>query len=527
MGKFSNVKVAPVSVIKTEEQPTLTTFEGAPAYARDAQSDLFLLAITNMVGEDTFYEGKNDRDQRFRDLIQKVAATDPAWIARFIPFLRDTMQMRSASIVVAAEAVLYLLKNPGDAAINLRKMIDAAISRADEPAEMLAYVKQRAGTLPKPVKRGVGDAVRRLYNERSALKYDGQSRGFRMADVIDLIHASPKDEAQSALFRFLLDRRHNRENISVDGLQTIEQYNILQEIPPDERREVLRKNGATILKEAAFTWETLSGWIPGGMDAEAWEIIIPSMGYMALLRNLRNFEQAGISKETQDRVLAKLTDPEEVKSSRQFPYRFYSAYKNTESLIWAQGLETALDLSVQNIPEFKGKTLVLVDLSGSMATPMSGKSKVQLYEVGALFGAALARKGNEITLVGFGTDSAEIRVPKATSVLKLTEKVADVQRGGHLGYGTNMFPAIAKHYDGHDRIVIFTDMQTFGGYAYDYANDSVKNIRKPIYAFNLAGYAPTAFKQGSANRYEFGGFTDKVFIMMSLLERGKNAGWPF
>jgi hypothetical protein len=524
MGKFSSVKSAPVSVIKTEPEATLSTFEGAPAHAGTPQSDLFLLAITNMVGEDTFYEGKGERDQRFIDLIRKVADSDPDWIARFVPFLRDTMQMRSASVVLAAETVLHLKDK--DHGINLRKLVDSAISRADEPAEMLAYVKQHNdNVLPKPVKRGVADAVRRLYNERNALKYDGQSRGFRMADVIDLTHVEPKDTAQSALFKFLLDRRHNRENISVDGLPMIEQYNILQAVPADERRAVLRANGPIITKNAGFTWETLSGWIPGGMDAEAWESVIPSMGYMALLRNLRNFEQAKISPEARALVIAKLTDPEEVKNSRQFPYRFYSAFKNTESLQWYQALEDALELSVQNLPDFAGKTLVLVDLSGSMNSPISGQSKVNRYEIGALFGAALAAKTNDITLVGFGTDSDEIKVPKGTSILKLTKKVEELQHNGRLGWGTNTFPAIAKHYDDHNRIVIFTDEQSFGT-TYGIAKH-VENIKVPIYSFNLAGYGRTPFKQGSNNRYEFGGFTDKVFTMMSLLERGKNAGWPF
>ena len=67
--------------------------------------------------------------------------------------------------------------------------------------------------------------------------------------------------------------------------------------------------------------------------------MIPSMGYMALLRNLRNFDQAGISRDTQMAVASTLADPEAVARSRQFPYRFWSAYKNVPSLTWASALE--------------------------------------------------------------------------------------------------------------------------------------------------------------------------------------------
>jgi hypothetical protein len=65
---------------------------------------LFLLAVTNM--EETSYESAETRDSRFAQLVHQVAATDPGWLAGFAPYLRNEMQMRSASIVLAAEAVL-------------------------------------------------------------------------------------------------------------------------------------------------------------------------------------------------------------------------------------------------------------------------------------------------------------------------------------------------------------------------------------------------------------------------------------
>src|SRR5690606_37015387 len=112
--------------------------------------------------------------------------------------------------------------------------------------------------------------------------------------------------------------------------------------------------------------------------AEAWEAIIPSMGYMALLRNLRNFEKAGVSAQVLRQVADRIADPEQVAKSRQFPYRFYSAYKATGSLTFAPALEAALEASVANIPTFDGRTLVAIDTSGSMSNPASGRSTVQM-----------------------------------------------------------------------------------------------------------------------------------------------------
>jgi hypothetical protein len=534
MPKFSNTapkvktpKSAITSVPLADGEVQPETYEGSPGYNRDDKSELFLLAVRNMVSEDSFYESGKDRDQRFVKLIHKVAVDDPQWIARFVPYLRNTMNMRSASIVMAAEAVYALLGKDTKGA-NLRSIIDSAIVRADEPAEMLAYWKSRyTGTVPKPVKRGVADATRRVYNEFSALKYDGQSREFRMADVIDLTRPAPENERQSNLFRWLLDRRHNRDDIKVEGLQVIEQWNILQAIPQSERRDVLKKNGNTILKNAGMTWEMLSGWIGGELTADIWESVIPSMGYMAILRNLRNFEKAGISKESQKFVIAKLTDPEEVAKSRQFPYRFLSAYKNTESVTYHPALEEALELSVQNIPALNGPSLVLVDLSGSMfGMSLSARSKVVPAQIGALFGAALSARTKDVTLVGYGTSSKEIRVPKGTSVLKLTETISNLG----VGHGTETFAAISKHYDkSHKRVVIFTDQQSFGPRAWGGGSGKsvVDKLPVPIYNFDLGGYKTGHMDTGKENRYEFGGFTDQAFRMLDLLEKGKDVEWPF
>ncbi|HTX01641.1 MAG TPA: hypothetical protein VMD59_22855, partial [Acidimicrobiales bacterium] len=79
MSKFSGTKrrllranlTAPVAT--TGE--TTRTHEGGEAFVRDAESELFLLAATNMVGEDTFYESGPARDARFVGLVHEVTKT--------------------------------------------------------------------------------------------------------------------------------------------------------------------------------------------------------------------------------------------------------------------------------------------------------------------------------------------------------------------------------------------------------------------------------------------------------------------
>jgi len=334
MTKFSGTKHRPLRAnlmapVRTLRQRTRTHERGA-AYVRDPGSELFLLAATNMVGEGTFYERASDRDARFVDLVHQVTATNPAFIAGADPqagkiglaqYLRETMLMRSAAVVMAAEYV----KAGGAGG---RSVVARALQRPDEPAEILGYWLAHHGrNFPMPLKRGVADAVRRLYNERAVMRYDGLSRQLRMADVIELAHPSPRDDRQSALFGYLLDRRHHGDGVADPGaLPVLAAAVELEAVPVPERRGMLRARGPTVLSDAGFSWEHLAGWLPGGMDAEAWEMAVPSMGVMALVRNLHNFDQAGISEAAVDTVIAKVTDPAEVARARLFPYQVWAAY---------------------------------------------------------------------------------------------------------------------------------------------------------------------------------------------------------
>lgn len=510
MAKFSNVS-APKAAIRTT--PTRTqTHEGAPAFTRDPKSELFLLAVTNMVREDTFYETAGTRDARFTVLIDKVTREDPEWMQQFIPWLRNSAQMRSASVVAAAEYI----KAGGP---NARGLINATLARADEPAELLAYWTSAYGKqYPAALKRGIADSISSLYSEYSALKYDGQSRGWRMGDVVELTHPKPQDHHQSVLYKYLLDQRHHNDG-SPDGrsLKTLKAHEKMMSVPVEQRREWWQHpaNQDTIAA-AGVNWEWLSSWLPGGMDKVAWEGVIPSMGYMALLRNLRNFDEVAISAYVAKAVADRLSDPVQVAKSRQFPYRFWSAYK-AAGPNWQGPLTTALQHSTKNVPTFDGRTLVLTDTSGSMQQGTSANSSIAHYEVAALFASALTAK-NEVDLVSFATTASPIRMEEDTSVLSVMQSVA--AHNGHDGHGTDIGQGL-RHYnaDLHDRIVVFSDMQT-----------RVPSFAKPdcpVYIFNTGGYRATPYAVGENNTYELGGFSDAAFKMIPLLERGQDAGWPW
>ena len=250
--------------------------------------------MSNKVGEDTFYEQASDRDDRYCALVHQAALEDPEWTARFLAWLRTEANMRSAALVGAAEFVKARLDGAGTrpgrphetkdndtrtwegdslgySTYSNRRVIDSVIRRADEPGEMLAYWTAKYGRkIPQPVKRGITDAVRRLYDEKALLKYDTDSRGFRFGDVLELVHPSPagaKASWQGDLFKHSIDRRHGRDKTIPESLQMIANNAHLMSWPVAERRDLFsRSQAGYVLKDAGVTWEQVAGWLPGADD---------------------------------------------------------------------------------------------------------------------------------------------------------------------------------------------------------------------------------------------------------------------
>ncbi|MBT8225313.1 MAG: TROVE domain-containing protein [Dactylosporangium sp.] len=510
--------------IAAEAAPSGRTHEGGAGYRHDARSELFLLAVSNFVAEDTFYEKATDRDRRYVDLVHRVAAADPEWIARFLCWLRSAANMRSASIVGALEAsaAMVAASIPGS-----RKIVDSVLRRADEPGEALAYWMARHGrAVPKPVKRGIADAATRLYTERSLLKYDTASHGFRFGDVIDLVHPTPAGDKswQGALFGHALDRRHGHDDQTPTALRMLAANGTLRRAAADDPTVLLDPDA---LSRAGMTWEDVLSLAGSTLDkARLWTALIPTMGYMALLRNLRNFDEAGVGDQAANQVVARLTDPTEVARSRQLPMRFLAAYEHAPSLRWGHALDSALRMSLANLPALSGRSLILVDTSASMASRgLSARSTMTPVKAAAVFAVALAARGERVDLCGFATGVFRHEVRRGASVIREADRF--VRRVGEVGHGTRIAESVKATLRGHDRVFVVSDMQTFASGRGTGNVTAVLPRGTPLYGFNLGGYRHTAFDAGTTNRVEFGGLTDATFRMIPLIEAGRDADWPF
>ncbi|MFJ8359467.1 TROVE domain-containing protein [Streptomyces sp. NPDC093984] len=525
MARFNTraAKAQPTSRV-TSTGRVLRTYQGGRGRERDARSELFLLSVSNFVSQQTFYESGADRDDRFAKLVRELAVTDPSWTAGLLGWLRGEGNLRTASIVGAAEYVKARLDAGATDGPSNRQVVNSVLQRPDEPGELLAYWTAMYGrAVPKPVKRGIADAVRRLYTGKALLKYDTASKGYRLGDILNLVHAAPDPGKpwQGDLFQYALDRRHNPDTaVPPASARVLTAHRELMSLPVERRRAVVTgPDGAERLAAAGMTWEALAGWLQGPMDKAAWEAVIPSMGAMALVRNLRNFDAAGVSDEVAAQVAARISDPAEVARSRQFPFRYLAAYQHAPSLRWSYPLEQALGHSLANVPALSGRTLVLVDRSGSMFySRLSDRSELNRADAAAIFGTALALRAAEADLVEFGTTSKRLTFRKGESVLKV------LGRFGDLG-GTDTTSAIRAHYRGQDRVLIVTDEQ----YGYNRDGDPTRQVPAhiPVYTWNLAGYRVGHGPSGTGNRHTFGGLSDAAFRMVPLLEAAQDADWPW
>lgn len=534
-------------VMTTENAPSGLTGNGAPGFAYEDKSALFLLATTSFFGQDKFYAKAADEDKRFVELVRKVTEVDPVWVRCFLTWLRANGNMRTSAVVgsvESAKALVDLGKRTGSPWVRVsdlepkgpaRMVAQAGIQRLDEVGEAVAYYQAtyKSKALPKPVKRGLADALVRLTNEYSSAKYNSANRAWSLGQLIQFLHPSPKDAKQAALFKYLVAKDYGDAEIPTLLDQTTLRASLLR-MSMSSRREMMTMHGASIvLRDAGFTWEQLAGWLQGPMDKDAWEAIIPSMGYFALLRNLRNFDEAKISNKAAAQVMAKLADENEVKRAKLFPFRFLAAYKNAPNARWAGPLGLALDASLANIPVLPGRTLVLVDTSGSMDSQFSEHSEMKRWDAAALFGIALGKAaeghvGSSVDVVSYsdggsyyGTRYAAEKPFKLTKGADLLSEMKNWISGGYnIGGGTDTMGAMNRNYRGHDRVILLTDEQTSPGTVRTVPAD------KHVFVFNLAGYR---FGQQATGkfRHSFGGLTDACFPMIAQIEGAAAGVWPW
>lgn len=394
---------------------TLRTHEGAAASHINAEQQLRRSLMACLLWESQFYENGVEIAARIAQLVPQVA---PATVAALAVEARSEMNLRHAPLLVVREMARHETHRPFVADTLVK-----VIQRADELAEFLAlYWLSGKQPLAKQVKVGLARAFQK-FDEYALAKYN-RDNAVKLRDVMFMVHPQPKDEAQAALFKRLADG---------------------QLATPD-------------------TWEVALSAADGLSKQEKWErlLVEDKLGALALIRNLRNMEQAGVDPDLIRSALA------ETNARRVLPFRFIAAARHAPR--WEAELEQKLFQSVVDVV-LDGNTVVLVDVSGSMDSRLSAKSDMNRLD--AACGVAMVAREICDPVRVFTFSDRLVEVP-ARRGFALRDAIVNSQphRSTLLGEAIKGLPA-------YERLIVITDEQS---------HDRVPDPQGKGYMINVASY---------------------------------------
>lgn len=381
-------------------KPAVFTHEGAPAKQISALFELRRSVLATMLWEDSFYEDGVEISTRIQGLVSKVPAKAAAALA---VELRSKGKLRHVPLLVTRE-MARIPTHREFVADTLAKVVQ----RPDELAEFLAiYWKDKKQPLSAQVKKGLASAFTK-FDAYQLAKYNRDS-AIKLRDVLFLCHAKPKDEEQAALWKKLVDNELTA---------------------PD-------------------TWEVALSATQGENKKEAWERLLSEgkMGALALLRNLRNFREQGVNEAAIRKAL------KEIAVERVLPYRFITAAKYAPNL--EPELEEAMLKCLDYRQKIKGKTVLLIDVSGSMNRAISAKSEATRIDAACGL-AILARELFEDVEV-FTFSDATVQVPTRRG-FALRDAIKNSQRHSGTYLGKSLSEVNSKV--NYDRVIVFTDEQS-------------------------------------------------------------------
>jgi hypothetical protein len=393
------------------------THEGAPARHISPELQLRRSVLACLLWESQFYEDGVEIAGRIAELVPKVAAEN---VAELAVEAREQMKLRHAPLLLVREMARHKTHRAPVA-----ETLACVIQRADELAEFIAvYWKDGRVPLSGQVKKGLAAAFPK-FDEYQLAKYD-RGGPIKLRDVLFLCHAKPRDEAQAAVWKRL-----------IWGRLTM-----------------------------ADTWEVA---LSSGADKrEAWERLLreQKLGALALLRNLRNMREAGVDESL---VLAALR---EMSTARVLPFRFLAAARYAPQ--WEEALEQAMLKAVTSAEKLPGKTVVLVDISGSMTAPLSRRSEMRRTDAAYGLAVLLREIGEKVAVFSFSNDLVEVPARRGFALRDAID--ASQQHGAtYLGKAVERLNTNEKY----DRLIVITDEQ---------AHDTVPAPNGKGYVINVASY---------------------------------------
>lgn len=451
---------------------------GQAAYSMTAQELLVSMVLTTFFNEKKFY---GDNSKELVELAEAIALIEPHFVANLAVYARKEMHLRSVSHVLTCIVAHTVASKPF-----IHYTVDGVIERADDMTEILAcYISMFGKPVPNGLKKALGDAMNRT-NEFAFSKYNTPGKAVSFKDILRICHPKPATDKASTVFNEIL----------TDSLPV------------------------------AKRWETeLSAY---GNNKEVWEDLIAEnrLGYMAMLRNLRNIINAG--PDNIDRVYKKLSNKDdEVLKSKQLPFRFLSAYNNLPPKATSKVrdvLEDACEYSIENLPKIPGKTIIAIDVSGSMISGVSKKSSTTCGEIAILLGLMASKLCEEYIVYLFENNLKLMNVSHRSGIL---QTACDYNI---LGGGTDLTLPLRKMINDSiyaDRLIMLSDneinSERSGGWqrtCQSLADEYRRKVNPDlwVHAIDLQGYGTQQFIGGKTNI--IAGWSERVLEFITLVEQG-------
>ena len=423
--------------------PALRTHEGAPARRISPELQLRRSVLACLLWEDQFYEDGVAIAGRIAELVPTV---DAERVAALAVEAREGMKLRHAPLLLVRE----MARHKTHRAL-VAETLARVIQRADELAEFVTvYWQNGRAPLSAQVKKGLAAAFTK-FDEYGLAKYN-RAGPVKLRDVLFLCHAKPRDEAQATLWKRLIAG---------------------ELVPPD-------------------TWEVA---LSSGADKrESWERLLAErkLGALALLRNLRNMKDAGVGEEL---VLEALRA---MKTDRVLPFRFIAAARYAPQ--WEEALEQAMFACLAGRDRLNGKTILLIDVSGSMVAPLSRRS--EMLRTDAAYGLAVLLREicEQVSVYSFSNELKRI-APRRGFALRDAIEASQAHMGTYLG------KALGEIDESYDRMIVITDEQ---------AHDSVPSPKALGYMINVASYKNGV---GYGKWTHIDGWSESVIEYIRELER--------
>lgn len=425
----------------------VTTHGGAPAFSHATPiQQLRRSVLSCFLFEGEFYEDGTSIHDR---ILAAASNVQPAQLAELAIEARHEHNLRHVSLLL-----LLALVQHGEGKL-VSDTIAKVVSRADELSELLAlYWKDGKRPLAKQLKVGLAKAFQK-FDAYQLAKYD-RAREIRLRDVLFMVHPTPKDEVQATNWKQLVD----------GTLPT-----------PD-------------------TWETnLSA---GADKKETFERLIRenNLGYFALIRNLRNMEQAGCDRDlVKQAILARKNGAEKL-----LPFRYTAAARYAP--VFERELDTALMAAIDELPRLEGRTLVLVDVSGSMDYALSAKSDLKRMDAAATLASVI--NGDDVEVFSFSYRT--VACPPRKGMAGVDAILRSQPHGGTDLAGAVAFANKRKH----DRLIVITDEQS----------TSAGRVPDPVvekaYMINVASYKNGV---GYGKWTHIDGFSEKILHWIAEVEK--------